>query len=124
MRIAPALGLSRPAATFSNVDLPQPVGPTTETNSPWATHSVTSFTAVYALPSPPAVAKAQVMRSNSTAAVIGRASRRMLERTIAAQHALYRYFACAFFTNELSKVVFRSILPAAITDGSNLASTL
>jgi hypothetical protein len=42
----PALGGNRPAATLSNVLLPQPVGPTTETNSPAPTLSVTSRTAV------------------------------------------------------------------------------
>ena len=42
----PLLGASRPAATLSSVLLPQPVGPTTETNSPAPTASVTSRTAV------------------------------------------------------------------------------
>src|SRR6478672_11925203 len=65
-RSSPELGLSSPAATLSRVDLPQPVGPTTETNSPSAMARVTSFTAVY---EPLAPAKVQVMRSNSTAAV-------------------------------------------------------
>ena len=46
MRTLPADGASRPAATLSSVDLPQPVGPTTETNSPGATASVVSLTAV------------------------------------------------------------------------------
>jgi hypothetical protein len=41
----PEDGASNPAATLSNVDLPQPVGPTTETNSPGATVSVASLTA-------------------------------------------------------------------------------
>src|SRR6266850_706818 len=44
---APAEGWSKPAATFSRVVLPQPVGPTTETNSPSPTRSVVSRTAVY-----------------------------------------------------------------------------
>src|SRR3954464_2688330 len=66
MRTVPDVGLSNPAATFSSVDLPQPVGPTTETNSPSAIESVTSLTAVYE-PFPPA--NVQVMRSSSTAAV-------------------------------------------------------
>ena len=39
-------GSSSPAATFNSVDLPQPVGPTTETNSPGATTSVVSRIAV------------------------------------------------------------------------------
>src|SRR5688500_17094273 len=43
----PALGSSSPAATFNSVLLPQPVGPTTLTNSPGATVNVTSSTAVY-----------------------------------------------------------------------------
>ena len=42
----PADGCSRPAAMFSSVDLPQPVGPTTETNSPARMCSVVSATAV------------------------------------------------------------------------------
>ena len=46
MRISPDEGASRPAATFSSVDLPQPVGPTTDTNSPSATRIVASRTAV------------------------------------------------------------------------------
>src|SRR5258706_16249701 len=107
MAIAPALGLSRPAATFSNVDLPQPVGPTTETNSPWATHSVTSFTAVYALPSPPAVGEAQVMRANSMAADIPRALSSMFQRANFAQQAPFGYFQCAFFTDRMSNEVIR-----------------
>jgi len=45
-RTRPALGSSSPAAMFSSVLLPQPVGPTTETNSPAATASETSRTAV------------------------------------------------------------------------------
>src|SRR2546422_9071428 len=44
---APAEGWSNPAATLSSVVLPHPVGPTTETNSPSATRSVVSRTAVY-----------------------------------------------------------------------------
>ena len=36
----PADGCSSPTATFSSVDLPQPVGPTTDTNSPGAMRSV------------------------------------------------------------------------------------
>src|SRR5512143_3172107 len=46
-RTEPELGANRPAATFSSVLLPQPVGPTTETNSPAATVRSTSRTAVY-----------------------------------------------------------------------------
>ncbi len=42
----PLLGSSSPAATLSSVLLPQPVGPTTLTNSPAPTVSVTSRTAV------------------------------------------------------------------------------
>ena len=45
-RVAPAEGCSSPAATLSSVDFPQPVGPTTETNSPGATRSVVSRMAV------------------------------------------------------------------------------
>ena len=42
----PADGASSPAATFSSVDLPQPVGPTIATNSPSATDSEARSTAV------------------------------------------------------------------------------
>ena len=42
----PIEGLSNPAATLSKVVLPQPVGPTTETNSPSPMTSVVSPTAV------------------------------------------------------------------------------
>ena len=45
-RTVPDDGASRPAAMFSSVDLPQPVGPTTETNSPAPMRSVVSATAV------------------------------------------------------------------------------
>ena len=39
-------GDSRPALTLSRVDLPQPVGPTTDTNSPGAMARLVSLTAV------------------------------------------------------------------------------
>ncbi len=42
----PRLGASSPAPTLSSVLLPQPVGPTTETNSPSPTLKLTSRTAV------------------------------------------------------------------------------
>ena len=42
----PCEGASRPAAMLSSVDLPQPVGPTTDTNSPAATVSEALATAV------------------------------------------------------------------------------
>src|SRR6188768_586965 len=67
-RSVPDEGLRRPAATLRSVDLPQPVGPTTETNSPSAIESETSFTAVYG--PPPRPAKVQVMPSKVTAAVM------------------------------------------------------
>jgi hypothetical protein len=44
--VRPAEGCSSPAATLRSVDLPHPVGPTTETNSPGATRNVASRTAV------------------------------------------------------------------------------
>src|SRR2546430_14870015 len=47
---SPALGRSRPEMRPSVVDLPQPVGPTTATNSPGATAILMSRIAVYALP--------------------------------------------------------------------------
>src|SRR5436190_12964198 len=65
-RIVPDEGLSRPAATLRSVDLPHPVGPTTDTNSPSPTARSTSFTAVYDL-SPPGEANVQVMSSKETA---------------------------------------------------------
>jgi hypothetical protein len=42
----PEEGCSRPAPTLSSVDLPQPVGPTTETNSPGAIDRSVLATAV------------------------------------------------------------------------------
>ena len=107
MRIVPEEGLRSPAATLSSVDLPHPVGPTIETNSPCPIARPTSFTAVYE-PPPLREANVQVMCSKETAAT-----------------AIYLYFAAAFFANELSKV-FSSLIesPAAITDGSNCLSTL
>src|SRR5688500_6617184 len=44
IRIAPRSGRSKPAMTFSKVDLPQPDGPTIATNSPSATSKLTSWT--------------------------------------------------------------------------------
>jgi hypothetical protein len=45
-RTWPDEGCSSPAAMLSSVDLPQPVGPTTDTNSPACTRSVVPATAV------------------------------------------------------------------------------
>src|SRR5690348_9456712 len=134
MRIVPEEGRSNPAATLRSVDLPQPVGPTTETNSPSPIESVTSFTAVYARP-PLRAAKVQVMSWKETAAGMGKAltgrvpagfprraapsTGRPLQRGTA-----YLYFASAFWANRLSNVFVRSILPAFITEGSNWSSTL
>ncbi|MNI81321.1 hypothetical protein D3C73_1379240 [compost metagenome] len=42
----PLDGASKPAPTLSKVDLPQPVGPTTDTNSPGAMARLVSLTAV------------------------------------------------------------------------------
>src|SRR3981189_1335832 len=42
MRTMPAVGSSRPAMICSTVDLPQPDGPTSETNSPSLTSKLTS----------------------------------------------------------------------------------
>src|SRR3954469_6291708 len=47
----PALAASRPETSDSVVDLPHPVGPTTETNSPAATSRSTSRIAVKPAPS-------------------------------------------------------------------------
>ena len=46
IRTWPAAGASSPAAMFSKVDLPQPVGPTMATNSPAATDRLAFSTAV------------------------------------------------------------------------------
>ena len=45
-RTLPEDGINTPAPTLTSVDLPQPVGPTTDTNSPGAIASVVSATAV------------------------------------------------------------------------------
>src|SRR6202165_3125057 len=62
----PADGCSSPTATLSSGDLPQPVGPTTDTNSPGATSSVVSLMAVYRAPS--WETKVTVMSSSASAA--------------------------------------------------------
>ena len=49
-RTSPALGLASPVTRLSVVDLPQPVGPTTATNSPRSTVMVKSRIAVSDLP--------------------------------------------------------------------------
>src|SRR5258708_34212386 len=43
--VRPDDGASRPAGTFSSLDLPQPVGPTTDTNCPLPTELAGSRTA-------------------------------------------------------------------------------
>ena len=48
MRMVPVVGWINPAARFSNVDFPQPLGPTTDTNDPGRTSKSISRTAVYA----------------------------------------------------------------------------
>src|SRR4051812_27359014 len=50
---SPLEGGSRPDTSDSVVDLPQPVGPTTATNSPAATVNVRSRTAVWGRPPAP-----------------------------------------------------------------------
>ncbi len=65
---SPDEGASKPAPTFSSVDLPQPVGPTTETNSPGAMEIEASLTAVYPPLPPSCAAKVQVMLSSNSAA--------------------------------------------------------
>src|ERR1035437_9851093 len=50
-RTSPAEGLAKPVIRFRVVDLPQPVGPTTATNSPRATLMLKSRRAVIDLPS-------------------------------------------------------------------------
>ena len=72
-------GVATPAATFSNVDFPQPVGPTTDTNSPGATVRDTSLTAVYRWPGLSRATKVQRIESKRSASFIssgtGRAAR-------------------------------------------------
>ena len=46
---SPSVGLTKPATMLSRVDLPQPEGPISETNSPGWTLSETSLTATTAL---------------------------------------------------------------------------
>src|SRR5580704_6326091 len=50
-RTSPVVGFSSPVIMLSVVDLPQPVGPTTATNSPLATDMLKSRNAIVALPS-------------------------------------------------------------------------
>src|SRR5688572_20835707 len=45
MRTVPESGVSRPAMIRSNVDFPQPLGPTTATSSPFAMSNVMSSSA-------------------------------------------------------------------------------
>src|SRR5690242_5117327 len=135
MRIVPEEGRSNPAATLRSVDLPQPVGPTTETNSPSPIESVTSFTAVYARP-PLRAAKVQVMFSKETASGIedrgsgfapvchGPRVERRPWKDVRSNTENYLYFEFAFSANRLSNVFERSIFPAFITEGSNWSSTL
>src|ERR1022692_694802 len=66
-RTSPEDGCNSPAATLSRVDLPQPVGPTTETNSPAATARVVSLTAVYRSPLRSRDANAHVTWSSNSA---------------------------------------------------------
>src|SRR4029078_13149 len=49
----PVVGGQRPVTTFINVDLPQPEGPTTATNSPRSTFSEASCSASVPSPSSP-----------------------------------------------------------------------
>src|SRR5215831_3690697 len=81
-RTSPEDGCNSPAATFSSVDLPQPVGPTTETNSPLPTARVVSLTAVYRSPCRSREANAQVTRSRSSAGVLIRQTRRERESSL------------------------------------------
>src|SRR5688500_14592137 len=61
----PALCVSRPAMMRSSVVLPQPEGPRRQTNSPWATASVTSRKATKApkcLETPSTLSAASLLR--------------------------------------------------------------
>src|ERR1700733_16332346 len=45
MKISPSVGVSNPASMRSKVVLPQPEGPSSEKNSPWAMSKLTWLTA-------------------------------------------------------------------------------
>src|SRR5882672_8563094 len=68
----PDEGATRPAATLSKVDLPQPVGPTIATNSPSATASEVESTARKVPPSP--TRKLTATSESATAGAPGRAA--------------------------------------------------
>ena len=63
---------------LSNVDLPQPVGPTTATNSPPPMTSVVSRTAVYGFASALRAVNAQVMLSSASAGALFHQGKRFL----------------------------------------------
>src|SRR5919197_2119387 len=63
-RTRPDEGGSRPATMFSNVDLPQPLGPTITTNAPEPTLREMSCRVQYVLPS--GAVNARVTRSSSS----------------------------------------------------------
>src|SRR3954464_15606274 len=68
-------GATSPAATLSNVDLPQPVGPTMATNSPSATASDARSTAGY---EPPSASRKLTVTCASATAGPRAAGRRLL----------------------------------------------
>src|SRR5207247_3053282 len=63
---SPRVGRSRPATHFSSVVLPQPDGPTTQTNSPSSTTNETSCTASVALAPVPYVLASPLISSTAT----------------------------------------------------------
>ena len=67
----PQLGCKSPALIFKSVDLPQPVGPTTLTNSPSPIVRLTPFTAVYCVSFPLSLlTNVQAMSLSSMAGVV------------------------------------------------------
>ncbi|OJA83951.1 hypothetical protein BGV48_27445 [Burkholderia ubonensis] len=66
--IVPCRAASRPATSRSSVDFPQPLGPSSATNSPASTDSVTSSSTGSA---PPAVSNAWLTRRTSMRAPRG-----------------------------------------------------
>ena len=100
MAIDPPVGSSRPEAIRSNVDLPQPDGPTTVTNSPRSTLKVASATA--SVPSGNVIADVVERESCRSA---GRRPDRALRRT-----SSLRQCTQATMSNELS--IDKDVVPS------------
>src|SRR5450759_4167745 len=90
---------------LSSVDSPQPVGPTTDTNSPRPMTSVVSRTAVYAAAPALRAAKVTVMFSSvSAASVIGKSIQKH-EPAL----DLYRLLAAVFLQRPVGKTVVEGL---------------